>query len=374
MTTTQTIISSPVVEAAALKLLLVEDDDFYFQFLNCLLRDYPDAKFSVCRASSLAEALNYLARETPAAILLDLNLPDSRGLATLTRLQKLGERCPIVILTGTDERTLGSEAIARGAADFLVKQNTDIDSLTRCIRYSMLKKADEARTRILAIQDFMATLAHDMQVPMVGAKNVVEALLLGVLGELNPMQAQALQELQLSNVHQLHLIQKLIQIYRYESAVTIQDRTEVDLQALLTALVEEHRERSEALYLDLVLTLPSRQLAITGDGNALSQMFSGLLDNAIRYSFPLKTVEISATEHKGYVSVQVKNFGEPILPDQGDTLFQRFWTGKPGRRYVANTGFGLYLCHHIATLHGGKINYTSDAITGTTFIVTLPSC
>ena len=374
MTTTQTIENGPIIETEVLKLLLVEDDDFYFMYLQCLLHDYPDANFLVSRAGSLTEALNYLTRETPAAILLDLNLPDSRGLATLLRLQKLGERCPIVILTGSDESKLGAEAIACGASEFLVKQKTDVDSLTRCIRYSMLKKAEEARTRMFAIQDFMATLAHDMQVPMVGAKNVIEALLLGVLGDLNPMQAQALQDLHASNEHQLHLVQKLIQIYRYESAVTIQDRGEVDLKEALTALVEGTKERCDSLYLDIELNLPDTELAIIADSSALSQMFSGLLDNAIKYSFPLRTVEISASRQNGFVSIQIKNFGEPIPADQGDTLFQRFWTGKPGRKYVANTGFGLYLCHRIATLHGGKINYTSDAENGTTFIVTLPSC
>lgn len=373
MTTIQTV-SRTESEVQVLKLLLVEDDDFYFQYLNCLLRDYPEAKFSVCRASNLAEAITYLSRETPVAILLDLNLPDSRGLDTLIRLQKLGERCPIVILTGSDERSLGSEAIARGAADFLVKQKTDIDTLTRCIRYSMLKKADEARTRLLAIQDFMATLAHDMQVPMVGAKNVVEAMLQGVLGDLNPLQTQALQELQLSNEHQLHLIQKLIQIYRYESAVSLTDCRDVDMRELLIDRVEGLKERCEAMYLEMDLSLPSRQLMVHGDSDAISQMFHGLLDNAIKYSHPLRTIAVEASEHKGYISVEIKNFGEPIPPDQSDTLFQRFWTGRPGKRYVANTGFGLYLCHHIATLHGGKINYTSDSINGTSFIVTLPSC
>ncbi|HEY9870902.1 MAG TPA: ATP-binding protein [Candidatus Obscuribacterales bacterium] len=54
-------------------------------------------------------------------------------------------------------------------------------------------------------------------------------------------------------------------------------------------------------------------------------------------------------------------------------LFQRFWQGEPGKRYVASTGLGLYLCKRIVDLHGGSIQCASTRQAGTVFTVALPA-
>ena len=356
-----------------IKLMMVEDDDYYQKIVQYLLQGYPNSSFTVSQSGCLADALTYLAKETPDLILLDLNLPDSKGLDTLANVQSISQRIPIIILTGSDERELGTESILRGATDFLVKQKTDADSLVRCIRYSLLKKSEESRMRLLAIEDFMATLAHDLQVPLIGENNVLDALIGGRLGKLEPLQVEALTQLRDSTHNQLSLVQKLIEIYRYESGTPALHFAPLDVAGLIASSVQLTNIICQEKRIKIETNIPPELRRVLGDRAAVIQLLSGLIDNAIKYSDDEGTVIINALNDDGYVAIEIKNRGQTISADQKLRMFQRFWTGVPGKKYVANTGLGLYLCHHIVMLHKGKLGCKSDSIDGTVFSITLPA-
>jgi signal transduction histidine kinase len=85
----------------------------------------------------LAESLQCLAADRFDLILLDLSLPDSQGLDTLRAVHARACATPIVVLTGTDDETLGVAAIRHGAQDYLVKGRTDARFLVRALRYAV---------------------------------------------------------------------------------------------------------------------------------------------------------------------------------------------------------------------------------------------
>lgn len=356
----------------SIKVLMVEDDDYYHKIVQCLLDSYPSIDFAIARAKCLSDTVEYLNKETPAVILLDLNLPDSKGLDTLSSVQQLSERVPIIVLTGSDDRDLGTASIVRGADDFLVKQNADTDSLVRSIRYSMLKKAEESRMRLLAIQDFIATLAHDLQIPMIGSNNVLDALIAGRLGALQPLQAQALVDLRESNNNQLKLVHKLIEIYRYEAGSQALDFEALHVDELIARSVQATRQESDTKQIRIVTNTAQNIDQIYGDSDAVSRLLINLIDNAIKYSEQGGKVEINAENSNGYVAIHVTNHGQLISAEEKTKLFSSFWTGVPGKKYVANIGLGLYLGQRIVMLHKGKIGCRSNAEEGTTFSITLP--
>ena len=95
------------------------DDERLFREELALVRDQP---FALEIARSLAEGLAQLKQRRFDVILLDLNLPDSLGLTTFLRLQPKADLQPIIVLVGQGDEDVGTEAVERGALDFLIKQ------------------------------------------------------------------------------------------------------------------------------------------------------------------------------------------------------------------------------------------------------------
>ena len=120
----------------SLKILLVEDSPTYALRVRELLTGL-SSPHVVTTAPSLSAAVTHLAQHCYDIVLLDLTLPDSRGLATVCGVQDQAPGVPIVVLTSTNDDALAVAAVQRGAQDYLVKGQVDRAILTRSIRYSM---------------------------------------------------------------------------------------------------------------------------------------------------------------------------------------------------------------------------------------------
>jgi signal transduction histidine kinase len=114
-----------------------------------------DASFCLAHVEGMTEAVGRLGSNEFDAVLLDLSLPDSRGLDTIKCVAAAAPNLPIIVLTGLDDETLGMEALRQGAQDFLVKGRTDGRLLARAIRYAMERK--HAEQQLKALND---TLEH----------------------------------------------------------------------------------------------------------------------------------------------------------------------------------------------------------------------
>ncbi|MDX1987730.1 MAG: hybrid sensor histidine kinase/response regulator [Candidatus Obscuribacter sp.] len=358
--------------SSVIKVLMIDDDPFYCRFTQELLSRQETCRFEIHTVGSLEEARTAIGLEPPQVVVLDLNLKECQGLQTLDSIREIVLNCPILVLTGLNSESLGLEALSRGAQDYLVKQFITKDSLVRSIRYAVERhRAEEQRLRMAAIQDFTAMLAHDLKVPILGSEKVLEALLAKQLGDLNETQTSVLQSLRDSTQKQLQLINKLLDIYKYETNTIKLVLRPVDPHQLLNKCVQQITSNlSVDIEIDRGET-PS-DLAIIGDQEALEQLFNNLLDNAIKYGDSSAPITITLRNNLNKLSIDFHNSG-PALPDGiQKTLFRKFWQGIPGKTYVANTGLGLYLCHRIAYLHNGNLTCKSSDSEGTTLSVKLP--
>jgi serine phosphatase RsbU (regulator of sigma subunit) len=141
---------SPVgaeVPADRMRILLIEDDDGDALIVDELLLD-AGAPFAMRRARTIAEAGPLLA--DVGCVLLDLELPDSRGLAGLRALRELAPGLAVVVLTGLSDEHLGEQAVRSGAQDYLVKGQVDGHLLQRVVRYAVERSKAEETQRQLA--------------------------------------------------------------------------------------------------------------------------------------------------------------------------------------------------------------------------------
>lgn len=127
----------------ATRVLFVEDDPSdAFLIQNSLEKKYPGV-FELVRADSENGAVANLGKQPFDVCLLDLGLPDSVELSTLTRLQLLAPELPILILTGNDNEATGRAAVSAGAQDYISKSKGDGQTLNLAITYAMERKRRE---------------------------------------------------------------------------------------------------------------------------------------------------------------------------------------------------------------------------------------
>lgn len=116
--------------------LVIEDSTPNFEILQFYLAQSSTAEFVIKRAGRLSDGIMSLANDRFHLVLLDLMLPDSSGLDTFLKLQSLAPHIPIIVITGVVDESVALQAVSAGAADFLLKENLDADSLLRSIDYA----------------------------------------------------------------------------------------------------------------------------------------------------------------------------------------------------------------------------------------------
>ena len=132
----------------SLKLLIVEDNIDEAELIVELLSD--DSVFSpisCCHVERLSHALLKIDQEKFDAILLDLSLPDSSGIYTISQFHCQCENIPIIVLTGTNQQELALQAIGAGAQDYLYKGNLTTELLIRSIRYAIERQQSQEALR-----------------------------------------------------------------------------------------------------------------------------------------------------------------------------------------------------------------------------------
>ena len=131
-----------------------------------------DSDFELAEAPRLVAAIKRLQESYFDVVLLDLSLPDSQGIATVARVRETRPALPIVVLTGQDDDDLATEALRRGAQDYLVKGQFDRRMLMRAIRYAIERQRLEAqlrrqRERETALRDVAEAVASTLDLDTV---------------------------------------------------------------------------------------------------------------------------------------------------------------------------------------------------------------
>ena len=266
------------VASTPLNLLLVEDNPADAMIVRRLLAD-SRPEFVLRRATRLSHAEEVLRRTPPDVVLLDLTLPDSRGISTVERATKAAPTVPIVVLTGCDNEEWGRRAIQASAQDYLVKGRIDrsivVRTLTHAIERNRLQQQlfeSEASFRHLieASADGILLLDRSDRVQLVnpagyrllqggGDKLIGERLEAPWAGP------QALQEVATAGGHAVEIRRTRV-TWRGQPMrmLTLHDvserrRSEQAQRVLFAELQQANEKLSELVHLDPLTELPNRR-------------------------------------------------------------------------------------------------------------------
>jgi diguanylate cyclase (GGDEF)-like protein len=146
------------MENGRIRVLLIEDNPGDARLIREALSEASGAGFDLTWVDSLAKALECLAVNETDAILLDLSLPDSTGLETVSKVLASAPETPIVVLTGYNDESLAVAAVHAGAQDYLVKGGVDSNLLARSLRYAIERHQLAMMLRSMSLVDELTGL------------------------------------------------------------------------------------------------------------------------------------------------------------------------------------------------------------------------
>jgi heavy metal sensor kinase len=157
-----------------------------------------------------------------------------------------------------------------------------------------------------------------------------------------------------STVHKLLALTRL-------SADKIELKIEtINLKALIGDVVKLLKPLAEQKEIEIEISHMPASLVVQGDRENLLELFTNVLDNAIKYNIPRGSVHISARKETDFIICEVIDTGIGIPRDALDKVFDRFYRVDHSRiKEIEGSGLGLSICREIARLHGGKIEIES---------------
>jgi two-component system, OmpR family, phosphate regulon sensor histidine kinase PhoR len=226
-------------------------------------------------------------------------------------------------------------------------------------------------------RDFIANVSHELRTPLTSIQGYTETLL-DSLSENSVSTREFLEIIRKNAVRMSRLTEDLLTLARVESGETRFDPEPVSPLELLNDAEESFREiaRSQGVELKIVDgQIPLESLPqVLADREAIHQVFSNLIDNAMKYGRSGARIELGARAAGRGIEFYVRDFGAGISSEHLPRLFERFYrVDKARSRESGGTGLGLAIAKHIMRAHAGSIRAESELSRGSTFLFTLPA-
>jgi signal transduction histidine kinase len=242
---------------------------------------------------------------------------------------------------------------------------------------SWLITADISRQVALARQktDFVSNVSHELKTPLTSIRMFSELLAEGRVQDAQ-RQKSYLNIITSEAARLTRLINNVLDFARIERGEKKYAMREVDLTQLTAALCEQYRPHLENVGFQFVCELPLQPVAVTGDGDALSQVIVNLLSNAEKYSDHKKDILLSLKALEAplpHAQLDVLDHGNGVPEGSEEKIFEQFYRAHDSLSSgIQGSGLGLTLARQIARAHGGDVVYTRRPEGGSCFSLRLP--
>ncbi len=228
-------------------------------------------------------------------------------------------------------------------------------------------------------RDFVANVSHELRTPLTALIGFIETLRGPARNDAEAL-TRFLETMAVEAARMDRLIDDLLSLSRVEQQERIRPRAAVDLGDCLGATLKTLAPLAERDGVTLSLSAPETPVIVAGDADQLRQVFTNLIENAVKYGGSGGRVEVSlsalsrdpALRGPG-ARIDVRDHGPGIDPVHLPRLTERFYRGDAHRsRALGGTGLGLAIVKHIVNRHRGRLKIDSEPGQGATFGVLLP--
>jgi signal transduction histidine kinase len=351
-------------EDNALAVLLVEDNPGDANLVQHHLRrgsfpGVPDQQ-AITHVESLDAALDAADLSSFDVVLLDLGLPECKGVDTLDAFLPEVSDLPVIVLTGLDDKETAIQAIQRGAQDYLPKDDLSTGLLMRAIRYAIERKKQELalREQTEQMKFFNSVLRHDVGNGMEVIRRNAQ-----LLGE--HLEGDAADRAETILSWSDDIIELTGKVRSMLDAVV--EGGEVQLEPMvLSDVLRERIEHVQSMDDDATIDaeIPD-DVRVVAD-NMLPAVLGNVLSNAIEHNDADEPhVDVSVREHEDSVTVEIADNGPGIPDGAKERIF-----GWGESRHSSNGGFGLYFVQTMVESYGGSVDVSDNEPGGTVFTLT----
>jgi signal transduction histidine kinase len=371
--------NAPTASGEVVSVLLVEDNPGDARLIRESLAEPGSHRHHVDWVERLAPALDRLTNGGVDVVLLDLSLPDSSGLATLSAVTTAAPSVPVVVLTGLDDEDADTAALQGGAQDYLVKRWMEPEVLSRSIRLAIerhrLRRELEAlqAERLETRSRFLSHVSHELRTPLTAIYQFACLIREGLGGPVTEEQLDYVGVILRNSRALSDMIGDLLEATRAESGKLSISAHPVPLRRVVDEAVLTMDGSAAAKGQTLSASVPDDLPDVVADPGRIGQVVRNLIDNAVKFTGRDGSIALACRADGDEVEVSVSDTGGGIAPDAMERIFDRLHQessfSDAGR---AGLGLGLYLCREIVHGHGGRIWVESEPGVGSRFSFTLP--
>ena len=239
----------------------------------------------------------------------------------------------------------------------------------------VFKDFTEIQKSQLIRSDFIANASHNLKTPLVSIKGFLETIEDSAKND--PRSQKKFIEIMKMEANKMEiLIEDLMTLSRIEQQEHISINNKINLIQVIEDVILLISNRIKEKKISLKLNLDQNQKFVIGDAEKLSTLFLNLIDNAIKFSSPGKTIEIKNSNHeeffKKYISISIIDEGIGINEEDIHRVTERFFRAENTRKLkIEGTGLGLAIAKHIINQHRGELKILSKIGVGSEFVVRL---
>jgi signal transduction histidine kinase len=217
-------------------------------------------------------------------------------------------------------------------------------------------------------------MSHELRTPLNAIIGFSEVLNEKMFGELNPKQAEYINDIHNSGLHLLSLINDILDLTKVESGRMELDTSEFDIGSTLHNVLILIRERAQRGRLTIEVKVQPELDPVVADERKVKQIVLNLVSNAVKFTLPGGKVAIEVAQDPAGTTIAVADTGIGIAPADAELIFAEFHQIRSsGEIRYEGTGLGLALTKALVELHQGRISVASTVGEGSTFTVWLPA-
>ena len=222
-------------------------------------------------------------------------------------------------------------------------------------------------------KDFVANVSHELKTPLTSIQGFAQAILDDTADspEAKKQAAQIIYN-ESGRMHRMAL--DLLDLARFEGGIADLKMSTVDIGVLLRGIVEKFTPQAQKAGVRLQVNIQNNLPLLIADGDRLAQVFTNLMDNALKFTPVNGQVTLSAVSFGDEMELSVTDTGIGVEAEALPRLFDRFYQVDASRAGgdKHGAGLGLAIVKEIVQAHGGRIIVRSQVEHGTTFVINLP--
>ena len=357
-----------------MNILLIEDYQFDKDLIMEMLSSVSDFTFKLTHETRFKKGLEHFDNSDFDIILLDLNLPDSKGFVTVVRAIETKTKVPIIVLTGNENKEIGISAVKEGVQDYIVK-----GSITGEVMVEKLKYAIERQKLVIELEKlnsvknrFFSIISHDIKSPL----NVLSGFTNILKTEFDDLDTDEVKNyvniLDKTTNQLVDFISNLLNWGKLNMNKSGYSPKNIELKKIINDIIKLYTDNAAKKKISLFCSIQN-EIEVYADRDMISSIIRNLISNAIKYTEVNGKIEIEYEDLGDFVKISVVDNGIGIKSSDIENILKLDdLIKKNGTDGESGTGLGLIISNEFIKENGGKLNIKSEENKGSTFEFTLP--